>query len=695
MAPKKSPSSLLFHPKKKNLTAQASTDTSNSSSRSPSPAKPRPPPRLPKRKDASDDERPPPPEGPYSEFKLMSSALNGWKYDVMKFDSRRPVDIMAWPQPVKLNRKEPRRAEPEGAVAAAPQAVGPMQGPDGKPVIGADGRVVMVDAEGRPIRAGEVRAGAGDAGGEKGKEKEKGKKRFQKKTRQVFLVPEATRQLRKEERVPWVMEDAVQKEVWVGTMEEVAKSETHAMFMPAAHDVFKFVPAHRWYKFHKKPNYRVPTLEEAEALMTRIQKNKDPERWLLRRRNGQAPSEETTALFKKERAASAGPSGASLVHTASHSLGPGGRRLKTVDNGTAGLFGDDDDDDEGGGRKRKMERQLGAEGDMDELDFEEGFADDEEKMEPDDQEDEEAKELEERLKREYKTANKQREGYIDESDEEDEEIQLTGAGKNLQKTLKKLEKDGGYDDSDDEKNPYASSEEEEEEEIPPVQTGPAIIAPEPRVRPSSQTPAPAAAPSTNGAKGPAPGTSIKTEPGSQSQSRATSPVPAPSHGGHSIVAKRATSPKVPKGKANGRASSPLAGGRATAPNGSRATSPIAASGGEGGGVKGSNKRKATDDVAPVSPTGTTGAPPKTKKRKVPGVELEDAMVIEWLKNTPDATTRDCIHHFTPYLTDEAKKTRFTALVKEVAQLSKGVLVLRPAYRDAASGARSVVSGVVG
>jgi transcription initiation factor TFIIF subunit alpha len=61
-------------------------------------------------------------------------------------------------------------------------------------------------------------------------------------------------------------------------------------------------------------------------------------------------------------------------------------------------------------------------------------------------------------------------------------------------------------------------------------------------------------------------------------------------------------------------------------------------------------------------------------------ELEDQMVIEWLRNAPNASTRDCIQHFTPYLTDEAKKSKFTALVKEVAQLKGGVLVLRNAYR---------------
>lgn len=208
------------------------------------------------------------PEGPFSEYRLLSSALNGWKYDVLKFDSRKPVDINAWEKPVKLNRKDTRRPMGDDAGAPPPQAVGPMLGPDGKAVMGADGRVVMVDAEGRPIRA--ATNGGGSADGAKGKEREKptaAKKKFQKKTKQVFLVPDAVRQLRREERFPWVMEDGSGKEVWMGSMEEVAKAETQAMFMPAANDVFKFVTAHRWYKFQKKPNYHIPNLEEAETLV--------------------------------------------------------------------------------------------------------------------------------------------------------------------------------------------------------------------------------------------------------------------------------------------------------------------------------------------------------------------------------------------------------------------------------------------
>ena len=242
MAPRPSPS-LLFHPKKpaKQEVPQASPPVPNS----------RPKPTKLKE---DDEEELKLPEGPYQEFRLLSSALNGWKYDVMKFDSRRPVDIFRWSRPIKLNRKDLRREEASNVV---PEAVAPMLGADGKPVIGSDGRTVMVDSEGRPIQ--NTTNGGGSSQEKGGKAKDK--KRFTKKTRQVYFVPEEVRQLRKEERYPWVMEDSSpsQNEVWIGQMEDASKSETHAFFMPAANDVFKFVPAHRWYKFQKRLKHDLPT----------------------------------------------------------------------------------------------------------------------------------------------------------------------------------------------------------------------------------------------------------------------------------------------------------------------------------------------------------------------------------------------------------------------------------------------------
>ena len=198
----------------------------------------------------------------------MSSNLNGWKYDVMKFNSRQAVEIETWQKPIKLNRKDLKREHEsrDGPGVGLPLAVGPMMGPDGKPVIGADGKIVMVDAEGKPIH-GERASGAAAA---KPKERGPGRKKFQKKTKQVFLVPEATRQLRKEERYPWVMEDAVGSQIWTGMLDDVNKAETHAMFLPTADNVFKFVPPHRWYRFQKRLGHKIPSLEEAEKQVREI-----------------------------------------------------------------------------------------------------------------------------------------------------------------------------------------------------------------------------------------------------------------------------------------------------------------------------------------------------------------------------------------------------------------------------------------
>jgi len=247
MAPKAPSMALLFHPKK-NAKQQEQTPSKNSS---PNPKR-KP---LPSLKQTDEEEELKLPDTPYQEFKLLSSALNGWKYDVMKFDSRKPVDIYRWQQPIKLNRKDLRRDE--AATNVAPEAVGPMLGPDGKPVIGADGKLVMVDADGRPIHAN---SGNSAQGKDKGKVAA-AKKRFQKKTRQVFPVAEEIRQLRREERYPWVIEDSSpsQNELWTGQMDDISRSDTHAFFMPAANEVFKFVPAHRWYKFQKRLKHDLPT----------------------------------------------------------------------------------------------------------------------------------------------------------------------------------------------------------------------------------------------------------------------------------------------------------------------------------------------------------------------------------------------------------------------------------------------------
>jgi transcription initiation factor TFIIF subunit alpha len=183
---------------------------------------------------------------------------------------------------------------------------------------------------------------------------------------------------------------------------------------------------------------------------------------------------------------------------------------------------------------------------------------------------------------------------------------------------------------------------------------------------------------------------------STSGSRAASPTLSPGHGGHSVVAKRATSPKIPRPKtANAsRGNSPL--GSQTSPlAGSRATSPPP--NGTGTNHKPALKRKAEDAGGEnAGALNTVNDQHKTKKRKPPVTEVSpievsseelERLLVEWLKNTTGATTKDCIKHFGPYIAE--KRPEFASMVRKVAQLKNGVLIYKP--RGASSSAPSPVA----
>lgn len=205
-------------------------------------------------------------------------------------------------------------------------------------------------------------------------------------------------------------------------------------------------------------------------------------------------------------------------------------------------------------------------------------------------------------------------------------------------------------------------EEEEEDATNPPTSQPPVTQPpsEPDSRAGSQTPKPSP---------------TARPPG---ESRATSPIPSPTLGGHSLVAKRAAGDKVPKPNIS----------RGNSPTGSRATSPVSqtSSPTASGQTNGQKLKRKAEELPNGSPSpGASGAAaaPKPKKRKaqpaVPSImstaELKN-LLVEWLKNTPEATTRECIHHFSPYLTDQERKAELIGLVKEVAQLKNGMLILR-------------------
>lgn len=127
--------------------------------------------------------------------------------------------------------------------------------------------------------------------------------------------------------------------------------------------------------------------------MAARQKNRNPGHWLATRTGrgtGGSQDPNSPAVKVEENANPHIIQTTSLVYEYGQSTGPGGRELRAVNKGS--IFGDDDDD-ESKYANRRRERELGGEGDADELDFEEDFADDDEKY-PEDNQDEEAKELE-------------------------------------------------------------------------------------------------------------------------------------------------------------------------------------------------------------------------------------------------------------------------------------------------------------
>ncbi|KZV97232.1 Rap30/74 interaction domain-containing protein [Exidia glandulosa HHB12029] len=144
-----------------------------------------------------------------------------------------------------------------------------MLGLDGKPVIGPDGNFVMMQ-DGRPVKREEVKKEEDDVeeGSSSAKPKEpapKKRKPFQKKTRQIHTIPEEQRQLQREERYPWVLEDQSGQETWVGRIENAEKSSMYGLFLTSTSTEFYFIPAHRWYKMQKRPNTKTATMEEVEA----------------------------------------------------------------------------------------------------------------------------------------------------------------------------------------------------------------------------------------------------------------------------------------------------------------------------------------------------------------------------------------------------------------------------------------------
>lgn len=134
---------------------------------------------------------------------------------------------------------------------------------------------------------------------------------------------------------------------------------------------------------------RVYNLILSLSQYAKLQKSRDPAQLWKRRKA--ALSEATLSTLKSESQSSS----LSLpIKTEDRAdFDDLGKQLRTVDAGGEDLFGMGDDDEEEKIFRKRKDRELGQEGDLDEMEYEEEFADDDEKMEMDG-DDEEVKEME-------------------------------------------------------------------------------------------------------------------------------------------------------------------------------------------------------------------------------------------------------------------------------------------------------------
>ena len=356
----------------------------------------------------------------YVDYPLVTTKRawrEGLKHHIAKFASKKPVDPRdesLFTRPVRLQRRDPRTRT------------------SGTPADNADGGK---KGSAEPGKAGEEAEREEMDAKKAAREKEReenlaqiapsavtGQKRTnapKPKTQQVFKAEMTAEEIARarikyEEALPWHLEDFDNKNTWVGNY-EAALSETYAMLIPSDDGKMRMVPIEKWYKFSAKNHFKTLTIEEAEKIMAK--KIKDP-RWFMENQQAQAHKKELAKYAKQN---------PNKVFTAKQGAVTSGE----------GLEGDD-------------------------MDFEEDrFADDEEHA-PVQEEDEDAKAAEKRIKRDQLKANifdlkEEKEYDEEETQEKKEKEQLKNFGKRVRKALQRREKNFDYSSGSD-ANPYSEED---------------------------------------------------------------------------------------------------------------------------------------------------------------------------------------------------------------------------------------------
>jgi transcription initiation factor TFIIF subunit alpha len=343
----------------------------------------------------------------------------GLRYHIARFSSKKEIDPTnqeEFTRPISLHRRDPRQPV-AGKSAKEDEAMAdePIDSKEKE-------KQEILKAEREARRAADLAQIAPTGNNASAMAAKKTQAFRNEKTTQVHRLDKTEAQkkesdLRYEEALPWHLEDADNKNIWVGNY-EAALSDTNVIFVIEGTS-FKMVPIEKWYKFTQKNQFKSFTIEEAEARFSKATKES---RW-DKKTQEKARADKEAAESRRQ-------------------LG----RLFTVkaESKTAKSAS-------------KSEVQ-----DADDLDFDDNdlFQDDDEQafIEPD--KDEDVKESKDRIKREQLGANifdQANEADVDEelAEERREAEKRKKLGKDVKKALTKREKMTVYES--DSSNPYASS----------------------------------------------------------------------------------------------------------------------------------------------------------------------------------------------------------------------------------------------
>ncbi|QUC20651.1 uncharacterized protein UV8b_04892 [Ustilaginoidea virens] len=352
------------------------------------------------------------------------SLLDGIRYHMMKFsqpqvsdNSVDPTDQTEFARPVTLHRRDARQPHPGRAVKEEEPELPPV---DEKEVE----RLAQIKAEREAQRAidqAKIAPVAKEIQPKRPKKQKEEKTMFNRAPKTDAAKKESD--IRYEEALPWHLEDADGKNVWVGNY-VAALSEANVAFM-IDKSVFRMVPLEKWYKFTSKPPFQPFTIDQAEAFMNR---KVDVGRWVMKdeeKKMGQNDLEATRKLLYGR-----------------------GQMIKA-----------ESDTFKAASRSEKL--------DHDELDVSgDEFQDDDETPYLERMDDDDAKESKERIRREQLGANLFGDGDergVDKELQEQlrEELERQKYGKSTKKALIKRDREDIYASDDSEDKPWSSSSDEE------------------------------------------------------------------------------------------------------------------------------------------------------------------------------------------------------------------------------------------